>query len=160
MRWQVLAIEPSKNPSRTLTWKPLVFLRHIKCRTNDDHFSASQWESFISSSETLAFSDVIISVHLIHIRDCWLLLVKPSDVWQCLKELDSTCDRESALWTYVYQTRLTVTSNPVTVGVPVSERDNLVRYISTDSRHQPVWSHWWVCMCQSQPPISVGVTEV
>ncbi len=114
---EMTVIEPSENPSRTLTWKPLAFLRHIKHRTNDDRFSASQWESFISSSETLAFSDVIISVHLLHIRDCWLLLVKPSHVWQCLKELDSTCDRESALWTCVYQTRPTVTSNPVIVGV-------------------------------------------
>ena len=25
-------IEPGENPSRTLTWKPLVLLRHIKCR--------------------------------------------------------------------------------------------------------------------------------
>ena len=29
-------IEPGEIPSRTLTWKPLVFLSHIKHRTNDD----------------------------------------------------------------------------------------------------------------------------
>jgi hypothetical protein len=44
------AIEPSENPSRTLTWKLLAFLSPIKCRTNDDRFSASQWESFFFSS--------------------------------------------------------------------------------------------------------------
>ena len=43
-------IEPSENPSRTITWKPLSFLCHIKCRTNDDRFSVSQWESFSCSN--------------------------------------------------------------------------------------------------------------
>ena len=39
-------IEPSENPSRTLTWKPLGFLSHIKRRTNDHRFLVSQWDSF------------------------------------------------------------------------------------------------------------------
>ena len=43
-------IEPRENPSWTLTWKPLVFLTHIKRRTNDDRFSSSQWESFFFSN--------------------------------------------------------------------------------------------------------------
>ena len=43
------AIEPGETPSRTLTWKPLTFLSHIKRRNNDDRFSASQWESFFYS---------------------------------------------------------------------------------------------------------------
>jgi hypothetical protein len=43
-------IEPGENPSRTLTWKPLVFLSHIKLRTNDGRFSSSQGESFLCSS--------------------------------------------------------------------------------------------------------------
>ena len=47
---EMAAIEPSENPSRTLTWKPLAFLSHIKRRTNDDLFSISQWESFFCSS--------------------------------------------------------------------------------------------------------------
>ena len=42
-------IETGETPSRTLTWKPLVFLSHIKCRTNDDFFSVSQWEYFFFS---------------------------------------------------------------------------------------------------------------
>ncbi len=46
---EMSAIEPSEISSRTLTWKPLVFLIHIKCRSNDDRFSVSQWESFICS---------------------------------------------------------------------------------------------------------------
>ena len=33
-------IEPNENPSRTLTWKPLVYLSRIKRRTNDDRFSS------------------------------------------------------------------------------------------------------------------------
>jgi len=56
---------------------------------------------------------------LLHIRGCWLLLEKPSDVWQCPKELDSRRDREPALWTCVYQTR--PTSGPVAVGVAAAE---------------------------------------
>ena len=47
---EMAAIEPSEIPSRTLTWKPLAFLSHIKRRSNDDRFSASQWEYFICSS--------------------------------------------------------------------------------------------------------------
>ena len=47
---EMTAIEPSEIPSRTLTWKPLAFLNHIKRRSNDDRFSASQWESFFCSS--------------------------------------------------------------------------------------------------------------
>jgi hypothetical protein len=43
---EMAAIEPSEIPSRTLSWKPLVWLSHIKCRSNDDRFSSSQWESF------------------------------------------------------------------------------------------------------------------
>jgi hypothetical protein len=41
--------KPSEIPSRTLTWKPLDYLSHIKCHSNDDRFSVSQWESLIWS---------------------------------------------------------------------------------------------------------------
>ena len=47
---EMVSIEPGENPSGTLTWKPLGFLNHIKCRTNDERFSSSQWESFFCSS--------------------------------------------------------------------------------------------------------------
>ena len=50
---------------------------------------------------------------MLHIRGCWLLLEKPSDVWQCPKELDSRCDREPALWTCVYPVETRPTSSPV-----------------------------------------------
>ena len=43
-------IESGENPTRTLTWKPSSFLRHIKRRTNDDRFHLSLWESWFSSS--------------------------------------------------------------------------------------------------------------
>ncbi len=46
LTYEMTVIEPGENPSRTLTWKPLDFLSHIKRRTNDDRFSSSQWESF------------------------------------------------------------------------------------------------------------------
>ena len=45
----MVTIEPGENPSRTLVWKPLTFLNHIKRRTNEDRFSSPQWESFLWS---------------------------------------------------------------------------------------------------------------
>ncbi len=36
---EMTVIEPSEIPSRTLTWKPVPFLSHIKYRSNDDHRS-------------------------------------------------------------------------------------------------------------------------
>ena len=60
-------IEPGEDPSRTISLKPLVFLSHIKCRTNDDRFSSSQWESLLCFSLgvfPLLFSwDLLRSVH-------------------------------------------------------------------------------------------------
>ena len=35
---EMSSIEPSEIPSRTLDWKPLDYLSHIKCRSNDDRF--------------------------------------------------------------------------------------------------------------------------
>jgi hypothetical protein len=35
---EMMAIKPGENPTRTLTWKALAFLSHIKRRTNDDRF--------------------------------------------------------------------------------------------------------------------------
>jgi hypothetical protein len=39
-------IEPGENLTLTLIWKPLVFLRHIKRRTNDDRFPLSLCETW------------------------------------------------------------------------------------------------------------------
>ena len=50
LAYEMTVIEPGDTPSRTLTWKPLTFLSHIKRRTNDDRFSSTQWESFLCSS--------------------------------------------------------------------------------------------------------------
>ena len=44
------AIEPTEIPSRTLAWTPLAYLSHIKRRSHDDRFLASQWEALICSS--------------------------------------------------------------------------------------------------------------
>ena len=38
------ALEPGDPPSRTLSWKPLGFLSHVKRRTNDDRFPLALWE--------------------------------------------------------------------------------------------------------------------
>jgi hypothetical protein len=49
---EMTVIEPGENPNptRTLTWKSLDFLRHIKCRTNDDRFPLPLWETWFWSS--------------------------------------------------------------------------------------------------------------
>ena len=47
---EMTSIEPGENPTRTLTWKPLTFLSHIKRRTNDDRFPLSLWETWFCSS--------------------------------------------------------------------------------------------------------------
>ena len=39
---EMMVIEPGENPTRTLTWKPLAYLSHIKCRTNDDLIGPTQ----------------------------------------------------------------------------------------------------------------------
>ena len=44
------AIEPTEIPSCTIAWTPLAYLSHIKCRSHDDRFLASQWEDLICSS--------------------------------------------------------------------------------------------------------------
>ena len=47
---EMTSIEPTEIPSRTLAWTPLTYLSHIKCRSHDDRFLASQWEDLICSS--------------------------------------------------------------------------------------------------------------
>ncbi len=48
MRCQLL--NPMKSLPGHSLGNLLVFLRHIKCRSNDDRFSVAQWESFIFSN--------------------------------------------------------------------------------------------------------------
>ena len=43
-------IEPTEIPSRTLALTPSAYLSHIKRRSHDDRFLASQWEALICSS--------------------------------------------------------------------------------------------------------------
>ncbi len=47
---EMTVIEPTEIPSRTIAWTPLDYLRHIKRRSHDDRFLASQWETLICSS--------------------------------------------------------------------------------------------------------------
>ena len=55
------AIEPGdgKIPTRKLTWKPLGFLSHIKCRTIDDRFALALWEVWFCSSLGIPIPDLI-----------------------------------------------------------------------------------------------------
>jgi len=41
LSYEMFVLEPGDPPSRTLTWKSLGFLSHIKRRTNDDRFPLS-----------------------------------------------------------------------------------------------------------------------
>ena len=47
---EMTTIEPTEIPSHTIAWTPLSYLSHIKCRSHDDRFLASQWEVLICSS--------------------------------------------------------------------------------------------------------------
>jgi hypothetical protein len=48
--FEMYAIEPGEPPSRSLSWKPLGFLIHIKRRTNSDRFTLSLWEVWFCST--------------------------------------------------------------------------------------------------------------
>ena len=56
---EMFALEPGDPPSRTLTWKPLGFLSHIKRRTNDDRFPLSLWEVWLCSTLGVSIPDLI-----------------------------------------------------------------------------------------------------
>ena len=55
----MFALETGDPPSRTLTWKSVGFLSHIKSRTNDDHFSLSLWEVWFWSTLGVPIPDLI-----------------------------------------------------------------------------------------------------
>ena len=44
------ALEPGESPTRSLTWKSLGFLNHIKRRTIGDRFPLSLWEVWFCST--------------------------------------------------------------------------------------------------------------
>jgi hypothetical protein len=48
--FEMYALEPGETPSRTLNWKPLGFLSHIKRRTIGDRFPLSLWEVWFCST--------------------------------------------------------------------------------------------------------------
>ncbi len=48
--FETYAIEPGEPPSRSLHWKPLGFLSHIKRRTNSDRLPLSLWEVWFCST--------------------------------------------------------------------------------------------------------------
>ena len=56
---EMFSLESGDPPSRTLTWKPLGFLSHIKRRTNDDRFPLSLWEVWLCSTLGVPIPDLI-----------------------------------------------------------------------------------------------------
>ncbi len=44
---EMYELEPGDPPSRTLSWKPLGFLSHVKRRTNGDRFPLALWEVWL-----------------------------------------------------------------------------------------------------------------
>jgi hypothetical protein len=55
----MFALEPGDPPSRTLTWKPLGFLSHVKRRSNDDRFPLSLWEVWLCTQLGVPKPDLI-----------------------------------------------------------------------------------------------------
>jgi hypothetical protein len=55
----MFALEPGDPPSRTLTWKPLGFLSHVKRRTNDDRFPLALWEVWLWTQLGVPIPDLI-----------------------------------------------------------------------------------------------------
>ncbi len=56
---EMYALEPGDPPSRTLTWKPLGFLSHVKRRTNDDRFPLALWEVCLCTQLGVPIPDLI-----------------------------------------------------------------------------------------------------
>ena len=48
--FEMYTLEPGEPPSRSLNWKPLGFLSHIKRHTNGDRFPLSLWEVWFCST--------------------------------------------------------------------------------------------------------------
>ena len=43
---EMMAIEPGEKPSRKFTWKPTAWISHIMCRSHDDRFPMTVWETW------------------------------------------------------------------------------------------------------------------
>ena len=61
LHFEMEDIEPGDGeiPTRKLTWKPLGFWSHIKCRTIDDRFPLALWEMWFCSSLGVPISTLI-----------------------------------------------------------------------------------------------------
>ncbi len=56
---EMYTLEPGDTPSRTLSWKSLGFLSHVKRRTNDARFPLSLWEVWLCSQLGVPIPDLI-----------------------------------------------------------------------------------------------------
>ncbi len=59
LSYEMFALEPGDPPSRTLTWKPLGWLSHVKRRTNDDRFPLSLWEVWLCTQLGVPIPDLM-----------------------------------------------------------------------------------------------------
>ncbi len=59
LSFEMFALEPGDPPSRTLTWKPLGFLSHVKRRSSDDRFPLSLWEVWLCTQLGVPIPDLI-----------------------------------------------------------------------------------------------------
>jgi hypothetical protein len=59
LSYEMFALEPGDPPSRTLTWKPLGWLSHVKRRTSDDRFPLSLWEVWLCTQLGVHIPDLI-----------------------------------------------------------------------------------------------------
>ncbi|MCG3769725.1 MAG: hypothetical protein JW384_00855 [Nitrosomonadaceae bacterium] len=84
---EMFALEPGDPPSRTLTWKPLGFLSHVKRRTSDDRLPLSLWEVWLCTQLGVPIPDLIG-----HLRQC------PCNAFQidCFGDHLQTCQVKSA----------------------------------------------------------------
>ncbi len=72
--FEMFALEPGDPPSRTLTWKPLGFLSHVKRRSSDDRFPLSLWEAWFCTQLGVSIPDLIGPLDSVTVM-CFRLIV-------------------------------------------------------------------------------------
>ncbi len=56
---EMYVLDPGDTPSRTLSWKSLGFLSHVKRRSNDDRFPLALWEVWFCSQLGVPIPELI-----------------------------------------------------------------------------------------------------
>jgi hypothetical protein len=90
---EMYTLEPGDTPSRTLPWKPLGFLSHVKRRFNDDRFPLALWEVWFALSLGYQY------LNGLGLFDSVLVMLFKSTI------LETTCRRvKQSLWLHRYMT--------------------------------------------------------